>query len=257
MATGAINHKKTGKGIGWLCWSLLIATSIPVHFLANSVIGPSFYIHPPSNVTYTTMDQPYNISASIYYSDFAGVSQINNQRTSSGDSACWTAFRANQYVLPVDFSYFAEIYETNILGNSTTFESVEVRYTTNCTQYKNNVDVSTALGEVIPLYDEGFLYGYVYNKTDCALGTDVLWLVSSICPRTCRSQKSFPHLDFEMQFLSILLSIKRFYCLLSAERAWRRSKIWRDLPENSVKNPNRRGNLFSCTGDLYCFAKLY
>ena len=47
----SINHKKTGKGLAWLGWLLLILTSLPVHFFANSVIGPSFYIHMPTNIT--------------------------------------------------------------------------------------------------------------------------------------------------------------------------------------------------------------
>jgi hypothetical protein len=29
----------------------------PVHFLANSVIGPSFYIHMPTNITYETVSK--------------------------------------------------------------------------------------------------------------------------------------------------------------------------------------------------------
>ncbi|QSZ32844.1 hypothetical protein DSL72_002424 [Monilinia vaccinii-corymbosi] len=47
-----INLKKSGKAKAWASWLLLICTSVPVHFLANSVIGPSFYIEMPTNITY-------------------------------------------------------------------------------------------------------------------------------------------------------------------------------------------------------------
>lgn len=47
-----INHKQHGKVQAWLQWTLLIGTSLPVHFLANSVIGPSVYHQPPSDITF-------------------------------------------------------------------------------------------------------------------------------------------------------------------------------------------------------------
>ncbi|KAE9375206.1 hypothetical protein N431DRAFT_402552, partial [Stipitochalara longipes BDJ] len=48
----SINHKRSGKLKAWLAWILLICTSIPVHFLANSVLGPSFYVHTPTKFTW-------------------------------------------------------------------------------------------------------------------------------------------------------------------------------------------------------------
>lgn len=57
----------------------------PVHFLANSVIGPSFYVHTPTKFTWTLVDTHAEIPTD-----------------SSFDSGCWTAFRANSYVLPAD-----------------------------------------------------------------------------------------------------------------------------------------------------------
>lgn len=36
-----INHKKEGKAMAWAAWLLLVCTSSPIRFLANSLIGPS------------------------------------------------------------------------------------------------------------------------------------------------------------------------------------------------------------------------
>ncbi|KAF2813074.1 uncharacterized protein BDZ99DRAFT_339159, partial [Mytilinidion resinicola] len=48
----AINHKREGRLNSWLAWVLLISTSLPVHFLANSLIGPSLVYTPPKVVQY-------------------------------------------------------------------------------------------------------------------------------------------------------------------------------------------------------------
>ncbi|KAF2637404.1 hypothetical protein P280DRAFT_372650, partial [Massarina eburnea CBS 473.64] len=51
-----INHKTEGKGKSWAAWILLICTSIPIHFLANSLIGPSYVFEPPKTVEYNPTD---------------------------------------------------------------------------------------------------------------------------------------------------------------------------------------------------------
>lgn len=45
-----INKKRNGKGKAWAAWLLLVCTSIPIHFLANSMIGPSYIIEPPPSL---------------------------------------------------------------------------------------------------------------------------------------------------------------------------------------------------------------
>lgn len=97
-----INVKKSGKAKAWGSWLLLICTSIvcsnrildevvvlliiskPVHFLANSVIGPSFYIEMPTNVTYF-YNETLNLDTTnqSYYSSNLYVSYITTY-----DSAC-------------------------------------------------------------------------------------------------------------------------------------------------------------------------
>lgn len=94
-----INVKKSGKLKAWGSWLLLICTSIvcfkrvldegaillivlqPIHFLANSVIGPSFYVEMPTNVTYL-YNQTFSLNSyQSYYYD-------NSYYMASYDSAC-------------------------------------------------------------------------------------------------------------------------------------------------------------------------
>ncbi|TVY83717.1 hypothetical protein LSUE1_G002566 [Lachnellula suecica] len=163
----AINHKRDGKGKAWAAWILLIGTSLPVHFLANSVIGPSFYVHMPTVITYTLHNDSLSLSA------LTGDSQ---------DSACWTALRANQYVLPVKVSELSEDYNSDTLGNSTTFNNVEVLYTEDCSALVNTTDPETAVKETSSY--EG--YYDTYQKDNCTVGTDVECILSDPLPKQCR-----------------------------------------------------------------------
>lgn len=218
----SINHKKSGKGMAWLGWLLLISTSMvitsrtckksyanflcqPVHFLANSVIGPSFYIHMPTNITYETMDAP--VSQTYYYTDFS----YSNAYTSQNDVACWTAFRANSYQLPADLTDLANQYNFNVLGNSTTYGSVKVQYTSNCTQYLNNIDYAGALKDV-----NATDYDYTtISVGSCVLGTSVICQLGNPQPKQCR-------MNVRMQAAFILggcLIIKAAYMIILNIRA--------------------------------------
>ncbi|KAB8290190.1 hypothetical protein EYC80_011059 [Monilinia laxa] len=144
-----INVKKSGKAKAWGSWLLLICTSIPVHFLANSVIGPSFYIEMPTNITYlyndTSIIRPFQSSHYSYTKVF--------------DSACWTAFRAGIYVLPSNMSHL------------TSFKTVSVIYNHNCTAYKRTATVEEAQREIN--FMGSYSYYGQYKKGDCALGQTV------------------------------------------------------------------------------------
>ncbi|KAA8565135.1 hypothetical protein EYC84_010882 [Monilinia fructicola] len=133
-----MNVKKSGKGKAWGSWLLLIGTSIPVHFLANSVIGPSFYIEMPTNITYlyneTFTFSSYQSSSVTYQEPY--------------ESACWTAFRAGLYVLPSNLSQLSEQYNTDDPVNSTSFKTVAVTYNHNCTAYRGTATVEEAQGEI-------------------------------------------------------------------------------------------------------------
>lgn len=141
----SINHKRSGKLKAWLAWILLIGTSIvslyledkllanttqPVHFLANSVFGPSFLIHPPTTFTWTLVSNRSELSD-------IGVTILSVYPKSSDlmlDSGCWTAFRANSYVLPSSMDDINSQIVSPTSNEPTAYASAEIFHTPACTQ---------------------------------------------------------------------------------------------------------------------------
>jgi len=84
--------KKRGNRIKhWAAWLLLMCTSLPVHFLANSLIGPSYVLEPPSELTFTEVP-------------FESISDYPDYETKEGSFEyqylCWSAFRTGQAHFP-------------------------------------------------------------------------------------------------------------------------------------------------------------
>lgn len=87
----SIKHKKEGKKSAWASWVLLVFTSMPVHFLANSLIGPSFTQEMPEKIEFHSVDTPSNRSDGYSLSLGGIVYDENISGTSS--FPCWSAFR--------------------------------------------------------------------------------------------------------------------------------------------------------------------
>lgn len=224
-----INVKKSGKLKAWGSWLLLICTSIPIHFLANSVIGPSFYVEMPTNVTYL-----YNETFSL--NSYQSYYYENSYYMASYDSACWTAFRAGLYVLPNNMSQLSDQYNTATLGQSTSFETVLVTYNQNCTAYKGTGTVDEALAEVN--YTGSYAWSGQYSKGDCALRRGVYCELEDQLPKKCR-------LNVRMQACFTLfgcLLIKAMYMIGLNYRARHRVKnhclTYGDVIVASVINPD-------------------
>ncbi|RDI78228.1 hypothetical protein Vi05172_g11687 [Venturia inaequalis] len=79
----SINRKSRGKTKAWLSWILLISTSLPIHLLANSVVGLSYSEGPP-----TLMFQSNS------------TSQYGN---ATDDFSCWSVFRTERYWWPYGY----------------------------------------------------------------------------------------------------------------------------------------------------------
>ncbi|KAM3074282.1 hypothetical protein ACMFMF_006297 [Clarireedia jacksonii] len=172
-----INVKKTGKTKAWLSWALLISTSIPIHFLANSVIGPSFYVESPTNVTFNmneTLERGYYSYGSHYYGSY---------QVSSYDFSCWSAFRTGLYVFPNNISQLSSDYNSDTLGNSTSFKSVIVQYDKNCTEYRETGTVEQAVREI---NYTGYSYHGRYQAGNCILGAGVYCELLDQEPKKCR-----------------------------------------------------------------------
>ncbi|TVY89857.1 hypothetical protein LAWI1_G004089, partial [Lachnellula willkommii] len=216
----SINHKREGKTKAWLAWLLLISTSLPVHFLANSVIGPSFYIHMPSEITYTFRNG-------------------TNSDSYPPDAGCWTALRANAYVLPKDLKLLNVGYNADALGNSTTYRSVNVQYAAECQPLMGTADVETALKEAVFSNEAVFSQREVtkYANGNCT-SENIECLFSDPMPKQCR-------MNVRMQAAFILtgcLFIKAIYMIVLNVRARHRTKhnclTYGDVIVASVLDPS-------------------
>jgi len=82
-----IQHKEKGRKRAWAAWFLLILTSMPVHFLANSLIGPSYTQELPTIVEFKPLASvKYD---SISYADREGGDTVQD----TASFPCWSAFR--------------------------------------------------------------------------------------------------------------------------------------------------------------------
>lgn len=177
----------------------------PIHFLANSIIGLSFYIQPPHSIVYSSNfnngSSLEDISTQIDLPDRFDANPI--------DSGCWTAFRAGSFLLAVKFEQIG-------LSETETYASVVVTYLPDCAAFLNNTSSSVALSEtayqmeLLPqriLTDNGTCIpendtdascslsweqsadvplAYFTSNGSCALGFDMTCILQDPQPRNCR-----------------------------------------------------------------------
>jgi hypothetical protein len=171
----------------------------------------------PSTITYKV--QNISTIAGSYY-------------TEDTDSGCWTALRANAYVLPEDMGELNSDFHSNQLGNSTTYQNVEVQYDPVCEPFRQKVDVTTALAETNITQD--FL---IYQKGNCT-SEKIACSLSDPLLKQCR-------MNVRMQAAFILtgcLFIKAIYMIVLNIRARHRTKnhclTYGDVIVASVLDPS-------------------
>ncbi|KAL8924807.1 MAG: hypothetical protein Q9172_002522 [Xanthocarpia lactea] len=163
-----INHKQHKKLQAWLQWILLVGTSIPVHFLANSVIGPSVYFQPPTNITFEALEE---LSSSDHSSYDSSLGYDLHGSEIPGDRACWIAFRTGKYSISQSplhshYGYMSELeYWT---GNE-----VHVRYAEPCEPYRETTNIQDLRGKEINTDFSGDR-PTLFSIGDCGFGRDVV-----------------------------------------------------------------------------------
>ncbi|KAL8958559.1 MAG: hypothetical protein Q9193_004407 [Seirophora villosa] len=154
-----INHKKSKKVQAWCQWLLLIATSLPIHFLANSVIGPSMYYQPPKNITYNLVEELERSPQTKY----------GSLSRNKGGRECWLAFRTGIYTISqtvLDPGWTALDFD------SWTYNKVAISYTQPCDQYANKTSLKDLWGKEnnTDLSGEN---ATLFSIGDCGYGRDV------------------------------------------------------------------------------------
>jgi hypothetical protein len=179
----SIKHKKDGRKRAWTAWLLLVITSMPVHFLANSLIGPSYTQELPKRVEYHTVANPGN------YTQIKAYLQVGDERVNSDMSfPCWSAFRTgtphypkSTMVLENDYGIFSA--KQNKFD--ATWNRMVVHYAPDkCTKYKE--DSRNADLDFLENTHETNLSSWVYSKGDCEMGTDIVCTLHEPGDAKCR-----------------------------------------------------------------------
>ena len=113
----SIRHKQTGKVAAYFSWAFLLATSLPVHLLANSAIGPSFVLK-PGVVEYEF--QP----------------QVETYQTITGyiesDAQCWFAFIEGSHNGSIAWSSWLDIQVFDFDSEYDAWKPVNIRAAEEC-----------------------------------------------------------------------------------------------------------------------------
>ncbi|KAH8727413.1 hypothetical protein GQ44DRAFT_567244, partial [Phaeosphaeriaceae sp. PMI808] len=176
-----INRKRQGKTKSWAAWLLLVCTSVPIHFLANSLIGPSLIVKPPSTVVFEernlTNDQfeypfTYPNNPRDFYTGIIPVEGIDS-------FLCWSAFRMGRASFAQSTSLMKyDLYNAHY--NGLVFTRMRVAYIRkNCSGLANSWDDVASLEDSYTIQD-----GYKVGK--CQNRHEVMCQLEEGTPAKCR-----------------------------------------------------------------------
>lgn len=164
-----ISHKLSGKKKAWGAWTLLVLTSMPVHFLANSLIGPSYVQELPSNIEFHGIAN----STDTYYRPSSSYDELLEDDMSF---PCWSAFRSGTPHLAESTAVFntsGKIYGASQYRFGVTWKTMRVHYSfPNCTQFAQQVTDMKELESSFHWHRD--LYRNVYAVDKCYMGMNVI-----------------------------------------------------------------------------------
>lgn len=182
-----------------------IESSLPVHFLANSLIGPSTILEPPMTVQYNETS----------WSEFGPYgSRLSDSMEWIADSSsyvCWSAFRAGKAHFPEssellmnDRSSYGG--DSDNLGNA--YSRIVVKYAKeNCTGLANTTSDARMLEHTLGYRHSSYYPSFFDGQ--CEMGTTVICGLYDMQPAKCR-------LNVRMNAAFILfacLTIKAIYMI--------------------------------------------
>lgn len=177
-----INHKRNGRVKSWAAWLLLVCTSLPVHFLANSLIGPSYIIEPPSVVIPNNSTGDYRYSSS-YSSETVSIDGPHS-------FLCWSAFRTGT----ASFPHSLLVMDTDLatsnyrLSGGVVYEEIHISYSEdrNCSSLAGTWDKDLAALESTYHIAEGYSRSVSYSEDGCGNDRNVHCTLAGQRPAKCR-----------------------------------------------------------------------
>lgn len=243
-----IQHKSEGKVKSWAAWLLLICTSVPIHFLANSLIGPSYILQPPQTVLYneTSYAEMENMT---YYSSSLYSYSSENYIISDHSFICWSAFRTGRAHLPEPPNLLADAAnDLDLAPKGSIYNTVVVTYARgNCSGLENStIDIKKMEDAQLKAHVEAdYFYDFQFEdkRKDgraCKMGKSVACTLQDPVPLKCR-------LNVRMNAAFILLAalvIKAAYMvtvnLLARGQLKRQLLTFGDVIVASASNPELR-----------------
>ncbi|KAJ4358068.1 uncharacterized protein N0V89_002647 [Didymosphaeria variabile] len=197
-----INRKEKGKAKSWAAWLLLVCTSLPIHFLANSLIGPSYVIEPPPAVTFNE-------------TTYTGILQMNRASntidgspiSTSSSFLCWSSFRTGRASFPRSTMLMNGDLSTANQGGLV-YSKLSISYAKeNCSGLAGTWEDVSSLEETYKTTG----YNYVqYAEGECVNSESVICTMRDQKPAQCR-------LNVRMNAAFVLaaaLSIKAIYMII-------------------------------------------
>lgn len=208
----------------------------PVHFLANSLIGPSLILSPPSVIEFNVVTLNY-INDTNYYTP-------RSQIALGGSFVCWSAFRTGRAHFPINITSLSgssdDVYGFNTYSPGILYTRLMVQYTKeNCTQYANQ---TTNMSQVETEWGGTATSSLQFGIGDCQMGKDIICLIDEddVEPSQCR-------LSIRMQAAFILagcLVVKAIYMTVVNLKARGKVKThcltFGDVIVASASNPELR-----------------
>ncbi|KAJ4988130.1 hypothetical protein SVAN01_06382 [Stagonosporopsis vannaccii] len=179
----SINQKRAGRKRSWAAWTFLVLTSMPVHFLANSLIGPSFVQSPPSEVSFhdvANMTEIYRGADPMFYTQ--------KSLTDVSSFICWSALRSGKPHFPESTHVLKAAHD--VFGASSrdfgrSWNTMQVHYAEECTEYmKTTTDIPALENSYV--YDSNISNKLIYREGGCTMGRDVYCTLHNESPGVCR-----------------------------------------------------------------------
>ncbi|KAF2820592.1 hypothetical protein CC86DRAFT_250740, partial [Ophiobolus disseminans] len=181
-------HKEKGRKRAWASWFLLILTSMPVHFLANSLIGPSYTQELPQIVEWRPLATvKYD---SVTYADREGGFSV----TDSVSFPCWSALRYGSGTPHYPRRTDVLMRDDGVFGGTqkkfdTSWKRMVVHYLErNCSSFretaKTNGDIEDLESRTLVMPRN--FYSWKYQEGGCVMGTHVMCTLHEPMSSKCR-----------------------------------------------------------------------
>jgi hypothetical protein len=234
----SIKHKKEGKKRAWAAWFLLIFTSMPVHFLANSLIGPSYTQELPTIVSWNMTASTQTNRGSLSSIDYTTG---DDRMTSSISFTCWSAFRTGTPHLARStevLEYDSGPFSSSQRRFTAKWKNITVHYSEQCAQYREdskNVDLDALERK----HDRG-LYRWTYSADNCTMGSGVYCTLHEPGEPQCRLNVRMSAAFTLMACLVIKATYMCFVNLLARGKIKQQCLTFGDVLVASASHPELR-----------------